>query len=59
MGERMELSRREFLVLAAGVPLAASIPALVLAEEKKPVVDPFANDELPLSGLAGECSGWR
>lgn len=67
-----QLSRRDFLctavlppvalLLAATVPLGASLPALVLAEEPAtpaPAPDPYRNDELPIMGFAGECSGFH
>ena len=64
----MDLTRREFLstavlptvalALAAAAPVAASLPAIALAEPPAPP-DPYRLDELPLSGLAGECSGWQ
>ena len=62
----MDLTRREFLstavlpavalTLAATAPVVASLSALAIAEPPPPP-DPYLWDELPLSGLAGECSG--
>ena len=54
----LEITRRAFLALAATVPLAASLPECLASEEgkkEKPV--PPVDEDLPISGLAGECSG--
>jgi len=52
----MELSRRDFLVLAVSVPIAAHLPSFALASEPRTVLPPV-EDELPIRGFAGECSG--
>ncbi len=51
---RTGLTRRDFLVLAAAMPLAAHLPALSRQEEP---ARPLPAVELPIAGLAGECSG--
>ncbi|HZV00506.1 MAG TPA: hypothetical protein VFF73_27580 [Planctomycetota bacterium] len=53
----LEITRRAFLVLAASAPLVASLPALALEERSVPPAPEPSLDELPISGLAGECSG--
>ena len=51
-------TRREVLVAAAAAPFLAStlLAAAEAAVAKAP--DPYAQDELPLQGEAGECSGF-
>ena len=56
----MDLTRREFLVIAAAAPVVAALPvtiALAAPPPPPPPADPYRFDELPLSGLAGDCSG--
>jgi hypothetical protein len=53
----LEITRRAFLVLAASAPLVASLPAVALADTSAPPPPWPAPEELPISGLAGECSG--
>ena len=52
----LEISRRTFLVLAATAPLVASLPVALAAPPAPPEPAPVW-EELPISGLAGECSG--
>ncbi|MEZ0227402.1 MAG: hypothetical protein ACAI25_02175 [Planctomycetota bacterium] len=53
----MEMNRREFLVLAAATAVVQVVPIASAAPTKLPPADPYVFDELPISGLAGECSG--
>ena len=60
MTDDLALTRREVLAAGLVLPLAGwgleavAAPAL---PAPAPAVDAYALDELPLGGLAGECSG--
>jgi hypothetical protein len=60
------MNRRDFLALAVSAPIAAQLPSFASAAPPAPEVAPapekpaapvFFFDALPISGLAGECSG--
>jgi hypothetical protein len=56
------MTRRDFLALAGTVPLVLYAPALALASPAPAASrerDAYLHDELPIQGLAGECSGSR
>ena len=63
MTDDLALTRREVLAAGLVLPLAGwglareAVAAPAVPAPRAPVVDAYAFDELPLGGLAGECSG--